>query len=162
MHISSNFRMLVVEDDEPKLRAIINLLAELNIDSVNISIATSVASALDCISFSRVDFAIIDMSLPAFDFARDISGGGQPQGTGGRDILRFLEDECPDAKAIVLTQYQEFDLGRSFTEPQKLDDFIRHLKFDFPSILLEVVFYSGQRGEWKTVLKDVIASLEGN
>lgn len=158
----NNSRILVVEDDEPKLRAVLNLLADLNFLPSDIATATSVASALDCISSGAVKFAIIDMSLPAFDFTKDVSGGGQPQGTGGRDILKFLEDESPAAKAVVLTQYQEFDMGRSFVAPQKLDDFVRQLKVDFPSILLDVVSYSGQRGDWRESLKRMILCLEDN
>lgn len=160
MHTLSKFHILVVEDDEPKMRAILNLLFDLDMDPQDVFMATSVASALDIISNGTISFAIVDMSLPAFDFARDVSGGGQPQGTGGRDILRFLEDECPDAKAVVLTQYQEFDLGRSFLAPQKLDHFVRQLEQDFPSILLEVLSYSGQRGDWRSDLRRIILSLE--
>lgn len=162
MHTSNDFHVLVVEDDEPKMRAVLNLLLDLCISPANIFMATSVASALDFISSGTIKFAIVDMSLPAFDFAKDVSGGGQPQGTGGRDILRFLEDECPDAKAVVLTQYQEFDLGRSFLAPQKLDDFVRQLEQDFPSILLQVLSYSGQRGDWRDDLRRIILSLEGS
>lgn len=161
MRTLNEFHILIVEDDEPKMRAVLNLLADLEISPENIFMATSVASALEFISSGTIMFAIIDMSLPAFDFARDVSGGGQPQGTGGRDILRFLEDECPYAKAVVLTQYQEFDLGRSFLAPQKLDHFVLQLEQDFPSILLAVLSYSGQRGEWRDALRRVILSLEG-
>lgn len=158
----NSLNILVVEDDEPKMRAIVNLLVDLDIPAKNIVVATSVASALDHISLGALHFAIIDMSLPAFDFTRDVSGGGQPQGTGGRDILRFLEDECPGAKAVVLTQHQEFDLGRSFGTPQKLNHFVLQLQQDFPSILLQVLSYSGQRGNWRDALKTIILSLGGN
>lgn len=156
--ISNSNPVLVIEDDEPKMRAVLSLLSELAIDHTMIVSASSVASALECISKNSISFAIIDMSLPAFDFARDVSGGGQPQGTGGRDILRFLEDEQPCAKAVVLTQYHEFDLGRAFTAPQKLDRLVLQMKTDFPSILIDVLSYTGQRGEWRESLKNILLS----
>lgn len=159
MPILSNLSFLVIEDDEPKMRAILSLLAEIGVDPEGIFCARSVASALEVISDCEIGFAIVDMSLPAFDFARDVSGGGQPQGTGGRDILRFLEDEQPNARAVVLTQYQEFDLGRAFSSPQKLEQMVQQMKNDFSSLLLGVISYSGQRGKWRDELRDIIVSL---
>jgi hypothetical protein len=37
-----------------------------------------------------VTFAVIDMSLPTYDVAKD-RAGGQPQGFGGEDILALCE-----------------------------------------------------------------------
>lgn len=144
--------ILVVEDDEPKLNAITSNLQELAA-SAQIVTASSVASAVDVISSRKIDVAVLDMSLPAFDINGDVAGGGQPQGFGGRDILRFLEDCWPDARAVVLTQYEEFKPIDAVDSKQDLASMAIELNEEFSEILLGVIYYSGQRGNWRDKMR---------
>lgn len=142
----NKFNLLIVEDDEPKLKAVLALIAE-SIRASNVFQARSLAKALKIIAENQIDFCILDMSLPAFDLETDMTGSGQPQDYGGRDVLRFLEDEMPLCKSIILTQHGEF-VSRAGT-PQKLDQLSQELQEEFGNNLLEVIYYSGQRGEWR-------------
>lgn len=156
----TNPNILIVEDDEPKLKAILALLNEIFSNPKIIS-AKSLSTALKSISQNQFDICIIDMSLPAYDFDKDITGGGQPQDFGGRDILRFLEDLAPNTKAVILTQYEEFK-SKGFYGPEKLENIADELKIEFGGLLLDVIYYSGQRGNWREKIKSLITTKENS
>ena len=102
--------VLVIEDDEPKLRSVVGFLQE-TIPDINLETTISLSSAIRVLSTRPVTLAVIDMSLPTYDVAKDRAGGGQPQGFGGVDILRFIAAEVPSTYSVVLTQYEEFSSG---------------------------------------------------
>ncbi len=155
----SRSAVLIVEDDEPKLRAITDFLRQ-EFLAVDIAEARSLSSAISLLSLRRFTAAIVDMSLPTYEVARDRAGGGQPQGFGGEDVLRFIEAEQPTCRSIVLTQYEEF----TDKEGQKLSlsDVRRQLSDSVSPPILGVVYYSGPSGEWrKTVRELLVADLAG-
>jgi CheY-like chemotaxis protein len=149
--------ILIVEDDEPKLNAITSMLDELSTE-FNVITASSVASAVALIADYPIAFAILDMSLPAFDILSDAAGGGQPQGFGGRDVLRFLEDCWPKARAVILTQYEEFKSLELGASRQDFRSMAVELEEEFELMLLDVIYYSGQRGAWRERLAEIINS----
>lgn len=146
---------LIVEDDEPKLNSIYSLLQESD-STATIFVAASVASAVKILSEHVIDFAVLDMSLPAFDILAGISSGGQPQGFGGRDVLRFLEDFQENARAAILTQYEEFNVIEAEPKTKKLNEISLELEQEFGDIILGVIYYSGRRGEWRDQLKKIL------
>lgn len=159
MPILNKINLLVVEDDEPKLEAIKEVVSESNVD-FEIAVARSVATALNLIETRNFDLAIIDMSLPAFDYSLDVSGG-KPQGEGGRDIIRFLEDFQPDSKAIILTQYAEFN--KSIDLPmRKLEEISGELNSEYGSFLIDVIYYSGRHGDWSMKIKNLLIEFNRN
>lgn len=91
--MTTNQTLLVVEDDEPKQRSIIGFLSEIVRSDVTIVSAESLTSAVAVLSSQDVVFVVVDMSIPTFDLVKDRRGGGQPQGFGGADILRFIQSE---------------------------------------------------------------------
>ena len=145
--------VLIIEDDSPKFKAINGYLQEFMPDAQLIH-ASSLTSAIQVLSTKSVTLAIIDMSLPTYDAAKDRTGGGQPQGYGGIDILRFIETESPDTYGIVLTQYEEF--LSSFGEPKDLDSLRKELEAKFSPYLLGVVYYSSLLGDWRTSIKELL------
>lgn len=150
--ITTELAVLIIEDDAPKLRAIINFLS-VELDITNPVIAKSLTSAIQKLSKQKFDLCIVDMSIPTYDFDADKSGG-EPQSGGGRDILRFINSEAPSTKAVILTQYDEFPTanGTDLT----LDSLTVSLLKKFNKILLAVIFYSTQKGEWRKSLKSII------
>lgn len=156
MHTLKASNVLIVEDDEPKLSAIAHIVQEL-LPTAEIFIAKSVSSAINVIEKTQIDIAILDMSLPTFDFAIDLTGGGPPQGYGGRDILRFIDDTQECAMAIIITQHDEFFENTS-SDAQSLTSLSENLHIDFHPLLRAVIFYSGQRGKWKDELKQIITN----
>lgn len=150
--ITTKLSILIIEDDAPKLKAIINFLNE-DLNFFEPVIAKSLTSAIQKLSNEEFDLCIVDMSIPSYDFEADKTGG-EPQSGGGRDILRFISSEAPRTKAVVLTQYNEFRTTHGVDVT--LDALTVSLMKKFNKILLAVVFYSTQKGEWRKKLKSVI------
>jgi CheY-like chemotaxis protein len=150
-----DLRVLLVEDDEPKLDAVRRFLEENYLD-VGLYVAQSLTSAVERLSENAIDLAIIDMSIPTYDFSRDRAGGGRPEGFGGEDIARFIESEAPDTRYVILTQYEEFS-AESGT--RSLAELREHLKETLGRNFLGVIHYSGQLGEWREVVQSVIGGM---
>ncbi|MDH0051039.1 hypothetical protein [Comamonas terrigena] len=150
--------ILVVEDDEPKQNSIVGMLRENLQENFKIEVTESLSGAIELLTGSDVVFAIIDMSLPTYDFVKDKRGGGTPQGYGGADILRFIDTETEITKTIVLTQYEEFVLS---TDGQRRDtrSLEAMLRVELDDRFLGVVHYDGQQGAWRKKLLQVLIEL---
>ena len=150
--------VLVIEDDEPKQKSIVAFLREQLHPSFKIEVAQSLSSALLNLTRMSVALAVVDMSLPTFDLTKDRRGGGQPQGFGGADILRFIDSETTDTRSVVITQYEEFDmLGDG--KRQDLDALETLLKQDLDMRFLGVIHYSSQHGTWQRELLNVLIQI---
>lgn len=151
--------VLVIEDDEPKQRSIVGYLREVLAKDVEVKTAESLTSAVAVLSDEEVTFAVVDMSIPTFDFVKDRRGGGQPQGFGGADILRFIDSETTSTKSVVVTQYEEFVLPRDGKrrDPRGLEAILRS---ELDDRFLGVIHYSGQHGAWRHSLRDVLERVQ--
>lgn len=151
--------ILVVEDDEPKQRSIVAFLTEVLPIEIEVKTAESLTSAVSVLSSEPVDFAIVDMSIPTFDLVKDRRGGGQPQGFGGADILRFIDSETTNTKSVVITQYEEFQLPQDGQrrDPRGLEEV---LKSELDTRFLGVIHYSGQHGAWRQALREVLLTVK--
>ncbi|WP_447891807.1 response regulator [Pseudomonas atacamensis] len=160
MSTVTNKKILVVEDDKPKLNAIVNFLAE-ELKISHVDTAKSLTSAIEKISSNFYDMCVVDMSIPTYDFDVDKSGGGLPQSFGGKDILRFLQSESELTKAIVITQYSEFsDVDGS---AQTLETLTAQLLRRFRSNLIAVLYYASQKSDWRSKLRlAIIGEYDGN
>jgi ActR/RegA family two-component response regulator len=144
---SNRVFVLIVEDDEPKLHAIEQFIKE-EFPNFGMEIAKSLTSAIDRIMSVEIQFAIVDMSIPTYDFAVDRTGGGRPQGFGGEDILKFIDSEFPTIKSVVLTQYTSFGEADKARE-KTIVDLERSLTAELSSSFLGVIYYESQHGEWR-------------
>lgn len=149
----SDLRILIVEDDEPKLDAVRRFLSD-KYPNVALFVAQSLTSGVESLSDNLIDLAIIDMSIPTYDFSRDRAGGGRPEGFGGEDIARFLESESPTTRYVILTQYEEF--SAEYTGTRSLADVRKHLQQTLSENFLGVIHYSGQLGDWRMAMEEVI------
>jgi CheY-like chemotaxis protein len=150
--------ILVVEDDEPKQRSIAGMLREHLQDNFEIAMTESLSGAIEVLTKSEVAFAIIDMSLPTYDFVKDKRGGGTPQGYGGADILRFIDSETEETRTLVLTQYEEFVLSND-GQPRDTRSLDAMLRAELDERFLGVVHYDGQHGAWRKALLQILKSL---
>lgn len=150
--------ILVVEDDEPKQRSIIGMLMEHLQDHFEIAVTESLSGAIEVLTGNEVVFAIVDMSLPTYDFVKDKRGGGTPQGYGGADILRFIDSETEETRTLVLTQYEEFVLSRDgqLRDTRSLEAMLRA---ELDDRFLGVIHYDGQHGAWRKMLQQVLTDL---
>lgn len=152
--ITNNLKLLLVEDDAPKRKAIEQLVADYLLNTEIVSVH-SLSTAISAIENNSFDIAIVDMSLPTYDFTTDKEGGGQPEGFGGSEILRFIESESPTTGCIIVTQYQEFS-DKSAGTSKRIEELIEELKAEFEEVLFGVFHYSGQRGSWREELKQAL------
>ena len=150
--------ILVVEDDEPKQRSIVGMLMDHLQDHFEIAVTESLSGAIEVLTGNKVVFAIVDMSLPTYDFVKDKRGGGTPQGYGGADILRFIDSETEETQTLVLTQYEEFVLSK---DGQRRDTMSLEtmLRAELDDRFLGVVHYDGQHGAWRKALLQVLIGL---
>ncbi len=160
MMLTPKFRILVVEDDDHKLKSVFGLIRE-SFPETEIVVARSLTSAVQTCEKEKIDFAIVDMSLPTYDFSIDKAGGGKPQSLGGTEVLRFMEAIELSAPAVVLTQHGEFPNNRG--SKVTFQTLAADLSEEFGSWLLGTIFYSGQTGAWRRELTDLIKKhLESN
>jgi len=158
--MSTKRRLLVVEDDDSKLRALVDFLLETcGRKTIEIVEAKSHSSATRAVEREQFDLAIVDMSLPSFDLAKDTQGGGPPLGFGGRELLRLLEAEAPDTKAIVVTQYPAFSETER-GERASFSELEQQLKKEFGDQFLGMVYYEGKQGAWRSQIKGLL-TLQG-
>lgn len=150
--------ILVVEDDEPKQRSIVGMLRDHIQDHFRISVTESLSGAIEVLTGSEVVFAIVDMSLPTYDFVKDKRGGGTPQGYGGADILRFIDSETEHTRTLVLTQYEEF-VNNKDGQRRDTKSLETMLRAELDDRFLGVVHYDGQHGAWRKAVLQVLIGI---
>lgn len=150
--------VLIIEDDKPKLNSILSFLKSTLNSDVKIIPAESLSSAITELSTKTIVLAIVDMSIPTFDIAKDRLGGGKPQGFGGADVLRFIDSETEDTYSVVLTQYEEFKLPQMNEkhDPRGLQEILEQ---ELDERFLGVIHYTGQYGPWQTTLIEVLEKI---
>jgi CheY-like chemotaxis protein len=148
--------ILLVEDEAPKRGHIERLLREL-LPTAQISIARSVNAALDILEAEKIDFLLLDMSLPTFDIG-DRESGGRPQGFGGIEVLRHMtmaEILCP---TLIITGYEGFKRESGATVD--LAQLRTELVDEFSQILMGVLHYNSTYDEWKHTLREALTSAD--
>lgn len=158
LKLMSNRVVLVIEDDEPKRRAVTGYLHDILESNIGVITAESLSSAIATLGSVEVALAIVDMSIPTFDSVKDRRGGGQPQGFGGADILRFIDSETVVTKSVVLTQYEEFvmpDNSRR-SDHRGLEEALRS---ELDARFFGVIHYTGPHGLWRQSLREVLVKV---
>ena len=148
-------RILLVEDEDPKLRHIHERL-HIEIPQANIAICRSVNSALNHIEGEVPDLIVLDMSLPTFDVSEEESGG-RPQGFGGVEILRYLVFNEIKCKVLVITGHEAFPKGDSQVN---LADLEAELEQEFSDIIASVLRFNSAYDLWKVELHDTLKRLK--
>lgn len=150
--------VLVIEDDKPKQNSIMSFLRSKLSDDIEIISVESLSSAIAELSTRIITLAIVDMSIPTFDIAKDRLGGGKPQGFGGADVLRFIDSETEDTHSVVLTQYEEFKLPEMDKkhDPRGLQEILEQ---ELDERFLGVIHYTGQYGPWQIALVKVLEKI---
>jgi CheY-like chemotaxis protein len=145
-------KVLVVEDEDPKLDAILRLLRSLDCD-VSIDVARSVKSGLAALKANMPDILLLDMSLPTFD----ISGsepGGRPQGFGGIEIVRYVDSIGSELPVVVLSAYEAFSKDGKNIQLKTLGS---ELARDYPALIRGVVYFDPTRGNWSEDLTRLVS-----
>ena len=140
-------RILVADDEEPKLTSITEWLSETD-SSLEVLVSRSVRTTIQMAVEHCPDLVLLDMSLPTFDIARGESGG-RPQGFGGAEVLRHFDGHNLRTKVIVITQYEGFENnGKKFG----LDELSDTLRREHASIFVDCLHSNVVNDEWKAQL----------
>lgn len=132
-------RILIIEDDINKLNAICDLLKRYHY--ITYQSESSYHSGLRTLLHNQFDLLLLDMSMPVYDVTSQETGG-RPLALAGRDVLFQLRRRKSQLKAIIVTQYEDFD-GLSLSE---LDYDLSH---EFPINYAGFVYYNTTQDSWK-------------
>jgi CheY-like chemotaxis protein len=149
-------KLLIVEDEGPKLRNVRSLADELGLFSI-ISEARSVGSALKTLRHDTFDMVLLDMSLPTFDIGNGESGG-RPQGFGGQEVLRYMSRYKLQTPVIVVTAFEAFAEQGKAIDLKALE---RSLSSEHAATFRGVVLYNTMFSTWRDSLRDLVTSTLG-
>lgn len=144
-------KILIVEDDQNKIKAIENYLKELIMDS-KITLKKSYQSGLKEILSNQYDLIILDMTMPTFDRSPTESGGKVLK-YAGMEILRKMIRKKVYTFCIVVTQFDTFG-------SKTLKELEKELEEKFKKNYCGTVSYNSISAIWKENLKDKIEELE--
>ncbi|HYE62943.1 MAG TPA: hypothetical protein VD997_13185 [Phycisphaerales bacterium] len=146
-------KVLVVEDDLPKLRQITDLVrAELG--DAEIAQRRSYQSGLEQIVETVPDLVLLDMTMPTFD-VQDGAPGGRPRAYAGREILAEVVRMGIRTKVIIVTGFESFFApgeGRITLPELKV-----LLEKQFAGTYIGTVYYSASEAGWRAELAGLIA-----
>ncbi|WP_264531546.1 hypothetical protein [Flavobacterium sp. N502540] len=146
-------KILIVENDTNKSTQVEFFLQyEIKISPNNIDTRRSFQSGLEAILVNSYDLLILDMSIPTFDIS-EIDDGGETLDRGGEIILQEMEREGIKTKALILTQYEEFD-------EISLEEIDNSLREEFSDFYLGCIYYNTSQVNWQNELKNIISNLK--
>lgn len=147
-----NKRILLVEDYVEKAKDIRKFIQE-KFSYVTLYNCSSYNSAQEMIfeAEQEYDLILLDMSMSTFDLNDDASGG-LPEPAAGQNILEGMYLRNISTPVIVVTMYNLF--GR-----KELATFDKELKEQYPENYRSYVFYSAQKGDWRSKLEQQIKSI---
>lgn len=145
-------RILLVEDYEEKAKDIRKFIQE-KFPYVTLYNCSSYNSAQEMIFEAEqgYDLILLDMSMSTFDLNDDASGG-LPEPAAGQNILEGMYLRNISTPVIVVTMYNVF--GR-----KELATFDKELKEQYPENYRSYVFYSAQKGDWRSKLEQQIKNI---
>lgn len=143
-------RVLIVEDDQFKRERLEKFIRDFYHPSL-LEKATSVTAAARAIEGENYEFIILDMSLPTYGVGRE-----EPQGFGGRNLMRFLDGLGSQVPVIIVTQLESFQEG---SEEMGIEELTRQLARDFPIQFHGLVYYDRKVDSWQEKLKTLVDAI---
>lgn len=149
-------KVLIVEDDDTKLRDLEKLLEE-NYANIKFDVAKSFQGGLRYLVNNFYNIVIFDMSMPNFDISIDEDGGRQFH-FGGRELMRQMKRKGIVAATIIFTQFDAFGEGE---ERMTLDELRDELSDRF-SFYGGTVSYSQISNRWTREMSILLNRLMSN
>lgn len=147
-------KILIVEDEEPKLRHIQDFLKEI-LPSAGLVSARSVRSAISAFESDSFDLILLDMSLPTFDVSGTESGG-RPQGFGGAELMREMDLSDVSTPVVVLTGYEAFTKSGGEVGLSTMSE---DLRTEFPDFFRGILHFNSAYGDWKSKLCELLQQI---
>jgi len=147
--------VLLIEDEDTKMAPILSFLKS-NFPFMVIHTARSVKSGIDAIRTELPELLLLDMSLPTFDISAS-EAGGRPQGSGGHEIMRYVDMMEMSTSIIVITAYEAF--SRKGGRQVDLSLLSEELKEDFPETYKGIVHFNPMLGDWTKDLEILLKTV---
>ncbi len=148
-----NKRLLIIEDNEPKLNRLRQFCQE-NLQDYDVEDRRSYNTALAEVVHhgKNYDLILLDVSMNTYDVNGDASDGEQ-EPLAGSNILRFMKLRKIKVPVIVVTMYESFVDGIKI---DKLDEGFREKYSDF---YRGFVYYSLRNEDWIKRLKELTQAI---
>lgn len=147
-------RILLVEDDLPKLTQISDAVASADLD---LSVAKSINEAIRRLDEFAYDCVLLDMSLPTFNEGPSVSSSGRQQDFGGRQILTYMWELEIESRVMLVTQLPGFkEEGGKEVKLKELD---AELMQDFPGLYMGFTYFHHSTDAWAKKLKDFLENI---
>lgn len=147
-------RMLVIDDDENKLRHILSLLRN-TFPDLTIEDRRSYQSGLKALLQEPPDLLLLDMTMPTFDVGSREKGGRERR-YAGQEILEELDRKEINLPVIIVTQFEQFGDGKDKVTLQELKE---QLAASYPTHYLDTVYYQAANSRWMGELTAAIAKV---
>lgn len=144
--------ILIVEDDENKLKQVMEYLNNIVGTNNSIIVKKSYQSGIKEILSGNYHFIILDMSLPTFDILPG-GNGGRFRSYAGVDILDEIKRNNLSSRSVVLTQFDVFGEGENRTT---LKELVNILEESYPENYLGTVYYNASQSNWKEELLQIL------
>ncbi|MBS0426750.1 MAG: hypothetical protein JSR41_05630 [Proteobacteria bacterium] len=149
-------RILIVEDDEPKLQQIVETVRAAVPRAILLT-TKSLNGACRALDEDLFDLVLLDMTLPTFEGGKTANASGRQRTQGGRDFLRYMWESEISSRVYVVSQFRDFPDDRETTIG--LDVLGNQLRVEFPSLYRDSIYFEHKSTAWKNeliaVLKDV-------
>jgi CheY-like chemotaxis protein len=147
-------KILLVEDDLPKMNQISDAVAAADIE---MTIAKSINEAIRRLDESTFDYVLLDMSLPTFNEGPSVSSSGRQQDFGGRQILTYMWELEIESRVMLVTQLPGFkNEGGKEVKLKELDE---SLTRDFPGLYMGFTYFHHSTDAWAKRLREFLDKL---
>lgn len=151
-------RILLVEDEEFKRSAISKELTDWLGESLELVQCGSLRGGLrEVSSGKKFDLMLLDMSMPGFDEAEELTNLEEPESFAGKELLAQMTLRGILVPVVVVTQYRAFAKGTI-----DLDDLTHQCQSEFPKIFRRSIYYNTVVESWKRDLFEVIQGVKND
>jgi CheY-like chemotaxis protein len=144
-------KILIVEDDDNKLRALQALVAT-EFPDLPLAVARSLISGVDLARTTGPDVVLLDMTLPSYDQSAFDDGGGM-EPFGGVEFLKQMKRFKLSPSVLIVTQFETFGKDASLKTREQLSE---ELSKQFPDTYKGMLHYHASLQEWASSLKKFI------
>jgi CheY-like chemotaxis protein len=144
-------KLLVIDDDENKLRQMLSFLAA-TFPDLTLEDRRSYQSGLKALLLDPPDLMLLDMTMPTFDMSNK-ERGGRERRYAGQLILDELDRKEIIIPVIIVTQFEQFGDGK---DRVTLGELKTDLAQSFPQHYLATIYYQAGNSKWMGELRTVI------
>jgi CheY-like chemotaxis protein len=144
-------RVLLIEDDMPKQRQLLDVVRRVLGEGVDIDFARSMNPAIDFLDTHIYDCVLLDMSLPTFNEGGGYAANNRQHDLAGRQILTYMMEMEIESSVFLITQLPDFldEDGKTVA----LAELHAQLAKDFPGLYFGHTHFHHSTDKWSLDLE---------